>query len=65
MNYLDIFPKKMLWKHIRKMEGLTIRMLELVHCVEAEFGVGDEGLKKEKKSKKTSSSKAGAFVTQW
>lgn len=40
-------------------------MLELVHCVEAEFGVGDEGLKKEKKSKKTSSSKAGAFVTQW
>lgn len=46
------------------MEGLMIRMLELVHCVEAEFGVGVKGLKKGKKSKKTYSSKAGAFVTQ-
>lgn len=64
MNFLDIFPKKILWKHIRKMEGLMIRMLELVHCVEAEFGVGVKGLKKGKKSKKTYSSKAGAFVTQ-
>lgn len=39
MNNLDIFPKKIL-KHVRKMEGLMIRMLELVHCVEAGFGVG-------------------------
>lgn len=43
------------------MEGLTIRILELVHCVEAEFGVGGEGLNKEKKSKKTYLSKSRCF----